>query len=115
MHLMATSLCCCVDEDRNFAHYNFVNEQNNEAQALRDRISQVSMSLFFTVHMIVTPFLLFTCFFYSHSANNTMFMSPRSLDLIKKSQPKLSTDNDAGYGGVNWEFSSLIFLLFCQC
>lgn len=44
---MATSLCCRLDEDRNFAHYNFVNEQNNEAQALKDRISQVNVFLFF--------------------------------------------------------------------
>ncbi|XP_036957055.1 coiled-coil domain-containing protein 114 isoform X2 [Acanthopagrus latus] len=29
------------DEDQNFALFNFVNEQNNEAEALRDRISQI--------------------------------------------------------------------------
>lgn len=38
-------LCRFVEEDRNFAHYNFVNEQNNEAQALKDQISQVSFFL----------------------------------------------------------------------
>lgn len=43
-HLTHSLLCCCAEEDRNFAHYNFVNEQNNEAQALKDRISQVSFS-----------------------------------------------------------------------
>lgn len=44
-----------------------------------------------------------------------MFMIPCSLDLIPlaKSRPKLSTENYAGYGGVNQEFSSLIILLFC--
>nr|CBN80884.1 Uncharacterized protein [Dicentrarchus labrax] len=30
-------------EDRNFALFNFVNEQNNEVEALREQISQVSM------------------------------------------------------------------------
>ncbi|XP_075881494.1 coiled-coil domain-containing protein 114 isoform X3 [Nelusetta ayraudi] len=33
------------EEDRNFAHYNFVNEQNNEAQALKDRISQMDAEI----------------------------------------------------------------------
>lgn len=46
MHLTAALLFCCVVEDRNFALFNFVNEQNNEAEALRDQISQVSVSLF---------------------------------------------------------------------
>lgn len=38
-------LCCFVVEDRNFALFNFVNEQNNEAEALREHISQVSVPL----------------------------------------------------------------------
>ncbi|XP_041639528.1 coiled-coil domain-containing protein 114 [Cheilinus undulatus] len=32
-------------EDRNFALFNFVNEQNNEAEALRDRISQIQSEI----------------------------------------------------------------------
>uniref|UniRef100_UPI0037E8BBB3 coiled-coil domain-containing protein 114 n=1 Tax=Semicossyphus pulcher TaxID=241346 RepID=UPI0037E8BBB3 len=32
-------------EDRNFAHFNFVNEQNNEAEALRDQISQIQTEI----------------------------------------------------------------------
>ena len=32
----------CIVEDRNFALFNFVNEQNNEAEALREQIRQVS-------------------------------------------------------------------------
>lgn len=43
--LTAVLLCCFVVEDRNFALFNFVNEQNNEAEALRDQISQVSVPL----------------------------------------------------------------------
>jgi hypothetical protein len=31
-----------IVEDRNFALFNFVNEQNNEAEALREQIHQVS-------------------------------------------------------------------------
>lgn len=42
MHSFSVLLFRCVDEDQNFALFNFVNEQNNEAEALRDRISQVS-------------------------------------------------------------------------
>lgn len=43
LYLTAVLLFRCVVEDRNFALFNFVNEQNNEAEALRDQISQVSM------------------------------------------------------------------------
>ncbi|XP_019118474.1 coiled-coil domain-containing protein 114 isoform X1 [Larimichthys crocea] len=32
-------------EDRNFALFNFVNEQNNEAEALRDQISQIQVEI----------------------------------------------------------------------
>lgn len=50
MYLTAVLLFHCVVEDRNFALFNFVNEQNNEAEALRDHISQVSMCSLFTRH-----------------------------------------------------------------
>ncbi|XP_060897841.1 coiled-coil domain-containing protein 114 [Labrus mixtus] len=33
------------DEDRNFALFNFVNEQNNEAESLRDQISQIQSEI----------------------------------------------------------------------
>lgn len=36
-------LFSCAGEERNFALFNFVNEQNNEAEALRDQINQVSV------------------------------------------------------------------------
>lgn len=36
-------LFCCVAEDQNFALFNFVNEQNTEAEALMEQINQVSM------------------------------------------------------------------------
>lgn len=43
MCLTVVLLFRCVVEDRNFALFNFVNEQNNEAEALRDQIIQVSV------------------------------------------------------------------------
>lgn len=52
MYLTAVLLFRSVVEDRNFALFNFVNEQNNEAEALRDQISQVSFFLYLTVHVI---------------------------------------------------------------
>lgn len=52
MYLTAVLLFRSVVEDRNFALFNFVNEQNNEAEALRDQISQVSLFLYLTVPVI---------------------------------------------------------------
>lgn len=59
MCLTAVFLFHCAVEDRNFALFNFVNEQNNEAEALRDQISQVSIfSLFYyTLLYEFLPFL----------------------------------------------------------
>lgn len=51
MYLTAPLLFHCVVEDRNFALFNFVNEQNNEAEALRDQINQACMfSLYDSAH-----------------------------------------------------------------
>lgn len=36
-------LFCSSVEDRNFALFNFVNEQTNEAEALKEQISKVSV------------------------------------------------------------------------
>ena len=38
-------------EDRNFALFNFVNEQNNEIEKLNDEIKDVSLSLFWFLHV----------------------------------------------------------------
>lgn len=35
----------CVAEDRKFADCNFVNEENNKAETLRDQISQVNVQV----------------------------------------------------------------------
>lgn len=41
--LTAVLLFCSSVEDRNFALFNFVNEQTNEAEALKEEISKVSV------------------------------------------------------------------------
>lgn len=48
--MMSLIAFCCTVEDRNFALFKFVNEQNNEAESLRDQISQVS-SLYLSMSM----------------------------------------------------------------
>uniref|UniRef100_A0A8C5HK38 Coiled-coil domain-containing protein 114-like n=1 Tax=Gouania willdenowi TaxID=441366 RepID=A0A8C5HK38_GOUWI len=67
-------------EDRNFALFNFVNEQNNEAEALRDQISQVSGCFSFNLILIY--------FIYSKS-----FTVHRiQLDLMNNTVSKLECD-----------------------
>lgn len=95
-------MCRCAEEDRNFAHYNFVNEQNNEAQALKDRISQVSFSLLYKIfindslkknkHVICLQ---------SYLVATAMFVIPHFLDCIALLQTRLrlkeSMKNDTNY------------------
>lgn len=68
MYLTVILLCHCVVEDRNFALFNFVNEQNNEAEALKDQINQVNvLSLFDGAHGSQSSFISSTLTLPGHS------------------------------------------------
>lgn len=81
MYITATLLFHCVVDDRNFALFNFVNEQNNKVETLRDQINQVSMFSLFdsahghTNHSFVPLQTYLHSFTFNAKAEHTEFLS----------------------------------------